>query len=294
MYLSISFWFVFHFLVFLFFFFCCCFFGWVRVVYKSINLPELKCERFVVPFSVSLSSGRLRESPISGLGHVSIPASGSAAISTINPQFIRTLGYCTINTKNAQALNFLCFCNTFGFFAWTLCVPAFRLLYVIIALAYYMGIAPILTKQNYLYILLHPRFDIYGDNDVDGGTGGGGNSSRDTSSCYCCCGNGNDDDDAKWSELCFSTSLLTDLRSFFLAFTWHTQIHRSLLSWTWKFILYVECVPSSLTLNKHKLSEQTSVKNCSLSFGRFFAAFRRISIGLCASQIQLFYLQYSR
>lgn len=60
-------------------------------VYKSINLPELKCERFVVPFSVSLSSGRLRESPISGLGHVSIPASGSAAISTINPQFIRTL-----------------------------------------------------------------------------------------------------------------------------------------------------------------------------------------------------------
>lgn len=54
--------------------------------HELYHLPELKCERFVEPFSVSLSSGRLRESPISGLGH-SIPASGSAAISTINPQF---------------------------------------------------------------------------------------------------------------------------------------------------------------------------------------------------------------
>lgn len=49
---------------------CVCVFG---------VLPELKCERLVDPFSVSLSRGRLRESPISGLGHVSIPASGGSA-----------------------------------------------------------------------------------------------------------------------------------------------------------------------------------------------------------------------
>lgn len=41
----------------------------------------LKCDRFIDEFSVSLSlsRGRLRESPISGLGHVSMPASGGSA-----------------------------------------------------------------------------------------------------------------------------------------------------------------------------------------------------------------------
>lgn len=41
------------------------------------NLPELKCERLVCSFSGSESSGLLRESPISGLGHVSIAASSA-------------------------------------------------------------------------------------------------------------------------------------------------------------------------------------------------------------------------
>lgn len=48
-------------------------FGWLKF------LPELKWERLVDPLSMSLSSGRLRESPISGLGHVSMPASGGSA-----------------------------------------------------------------------------------------------------------------------------------------------------------------------------------------------------------------------
>lgn len=84
-----------------------------EVMDMRLHLPELKCERFVEPFSVSLSSGRLRESPISGLGH-SIPASGSAAISTINPHSsIR----CPLHDKRIQmrkrwiffSLSSLCF-----------------------------------------------------------------------------------------------------------------------------------------------------------------------------------------
>jgi len=42
-----------------------------------VNLPELKCERLVCSFSGSESSGLLRESPISGLGHVSMVASSA-------------------------------------------------------------------------------------------------------------------------------------------------------------------------------------------------------------------------
>jgi len=42
-----------------------------------VNLPELKCERLVCSFSGSESSGLLRESPVSGLGHVSMVASSA-------------------------------------------------------------------------------------------------------------------------------------------------------------------------------------------------------------------------
>lgn len=73
---------------------------WFLFLLYQVYLPELKCERFDVPFSVSLSRGLLRESPISGLGQVSIPASGSAAISIINPQFIKR----PLHARNAQAL----------------------------------------------------------------------------------------------------------------------------------------------------------------------------------------------
>lgn len=44
---------------------------------KTSELPELKCERFVSPFSVSPSSGLFLESAISGDGHVSIPESAA-------------------------------------------------------------------------------------------------------------------------------------------------------------------------------------------------------------------------
>lgn len=54
------------------------FFDFVFLFFKWLqNLPELKCERLVCSFSGSESSGLLRESPISGLGHVSMAASSA-------------------------------------------------------------------------------------------------------------------------------------------------------------------------------------------------------------------------